>query len=138
MTPKRILLVDDEIAVLFAYKKVLQRPGVVVDSADSKAETLRLVQCQYYDVAILDLRLGGGTCEEGFELIASIKRYSPATRIMLVTAYGNQETKEKATRLGAEFYFEKPISTRFIQEALRLSGILVDEGELTKVLWKFS
>lgn len=138
MTPKRILLVDDETSVLFAYKKVLQMPGVVVDAAETKIETLRFLRNQSYDVAILDLRLSGGACEDGFELIESIKASSPETRVMLVTAYGSQDIREKATRLGAEFYFEKPVSTKFILDALRLSGVPVRDDEIPKSVWKIT
>ncbi len=138
MTPKKILLVDDETAVLFAYRKVLERPGVNVDAAESKKETIRLLDRCSYDVAILDLRLSGGDCEEGFELLSVIKAKSPSTKIMLITAYGNPDIQEKATSLGADFYFEKPVSTRFIQEALRLAGVPIQDDEISKVVWKFS
>ena len=138
MTPKRILLVDDETAVLFAYKKVLQRHGVVVDAADSKPESLRLLDKYSYDVAILDLCLSSNSREEGFELIETIRGNSPRTRIILITAYGNQEVQEKAAQLGADFYFEKPISTKFVREALSLAGVPVHEDELSKEVWKYS
>ncbi len=138
MTAKRLLLVDDETAVLFAYKKVLQRTGLLVDATDSKKETIRLLEKHAYDVAILDLRLSGGTCEEGFELMSVIKSQSPSTKIMLITAYGNPDIRDKASRLGADFYFEKPVSTKFIQEALRLAGVPIQDEEISKVIWKFS
>jgi DNA-binding response OmpR family regulator len=135
---KRILLVDDESAVLFAYKKVLQHPGLEVDAADSKEATLQLLKKNAYDAVILDLRLGDGTCDQGFELIASIKREFPKTTIIMITAYGSNEIKEKALRLGAEYYFEKPVSTKFIQEALKNTGIPIPNDKISKIAWKFS
>lgn len=133
----RILLVDDEAAILFAYKKVLQRPLLIVDTAKSVEQTMALLESNLYDAAILDLRLGGDSCEEGFELLQAIKRRSPATRVIMITAYGNSEIKEKAHRLGAEFYFEKPVSTRVIQETLRQTGIQFVDDQLSRVIWKF-
>src|SRR3989304_6282870 len=119
MAPGRMLVVDDESAVLFAYKKVFQKPDMIVDAVESKAKGFRLLRKHIYDVAILDLQLAGDAREQGFELIKAIRSNWPKTRIMLITAHGNREVQAKARSLGAEFCFEKPISTRIIQEALR-------------------
>ena len=128
---RRILLVDDESAVLFAYKKVLQRHELVVDASSTKEETLELLKKYRYDVAILDLRLGGENSEEGFELISHIKSKSPDTSIIMITAFGNQEIREQAFSLGADSYFEKPVSTNIIREALRNAGIQILENDST-------
>ena len=120
---KRILLVDDESSILFAYKKVLQSPGVVVDAVESKEEAVELLNGNDYQAAILDLRLHGSTGEEGFELISFIKQNYNHQKIIMITAYGNPEIKEKAFKLGADYYFEKPISTRIIRDALEKAGI---------------
>ncbi len=125
---KRILLVDDESAVLFAYKKVLQREQFKVDAIDSMAGTFELLEINSYDVAILDLRLGGELSEEGFELLSHIKQKYPETIIIMITAHGNQEVRDKAFRLGADHYFEKPISTNRIREALAASGVMPSSG----------
>ncbi|HUU26797.1 MAG TPA: response regulator [archaeon] len=134
---KRILLVDDESAILFAYKKVLQKDQVIVDAVESKEETLKLLEKQDYNVAILDLRLGGESCEEGFELISVIREKYPQTTIIMITAYGNPEIKDRAYKLGADYYFEKPVSTRVIQGALKKSGISIPDDKISNVEWKF-
>ncbi len=121
---KRILLVDDETAVLFAYKKVLQREQFEVDAIDSMAGTYKLLDHNSYDVAILDLRLGGESSEEGFELLQYIKGHNPETFIIMITAHGNQEVRDRAFQLGADYYFEKPVSTNKIRETLAVSGIM--------------
>jgi DNA-binding NtrC family response regulator len=121
---KRILLVDDESAVLFAYKKVLQREQFKVDAIDSMTGTYELLENNSYDVAILDLRLGGESSQEGFELLGHIKDKHPGTMIIMITAHGNQEIRDKAYQLGADHYFEKPVSTNRIRETLAVSGIM--------------
>jgi DNA-binding response OmpR family regulator len=133
---KRILLVDDESAVLFAYKKVLQRNQVIVDTAGSMEETLGLLERNNYNAAILDLRLGGESCEEGFELISAIKNKHQQTTIIMITAYGNQEIKDRAYKLGANYYFEKPVSTNIIQTTLKESGFFIPDEQIPKVEWK--
>lgn len=121
---KRILLVDDESAVLFAYRKVLQREQFKVDAVDSKDGSYDLLGSHTYDVAILDLRLGGESSEDGFELLEHIKDTHPGTVIIMITAHGNQDVRERAFQLGADHYFEKPVSTNKIREALVSSGIM--------------
>ena len=121
---KRILLVDDEETIRFAYKKVLQRERFKVDAIDSKDGAFQLLSRNSYDVAILDLRLGGESCEEGFELLRQIKEVQPEAVVIMITAHGNQDVRERATRLGADHYFEKPVSTNRIREALVVSGVL--------------
>lgn len=125
--PKRILLVDDEFSILFAYKKVLQRPDVVVDAVDSMEEAINLLEKNDYQVAILDLRLHGSTDEEGFELIDLVrgKYNNPKITIILITAYGNPEIKDRAYKHGADYYFEKPVSTNTIRNTLERVGITI-------------
>ena len=131
---RRILLVDDESAVLFAYKKVLQHHNFIVDAIETKEETLRLLEINSYAVAILDLRLGGEASEDGLELIRYIKARQPAAVIMMITAFGNQEIRERAYRLGADHYFEKPVSTHTIREALHESGVIFPDEEMKSVV----
>lgn len=121
----RILLVDDEPAVLFAYKKVLQRHQLIVDAVDTKEKTLRLLDQNDYEVAFLDLCLSGEGNEDGFELLSHIKAKQPNTVAIIITACGNQEIRERAYRLGADHYFEKPVSINTIRDALESAGTLI-------------
>ena len=116
---------DDEFSILFAYKKVLQCPDVLIDAAESKEEALRLLDENHYQAAILDLSLHGSTGEEGFELVSLIReKYgNPKITIIMITAYGTPEIKDQAYKLGADYYFEKPVSTNTIRDALESAGI---------------
>jgi DNA-binding response OmpR family regulator len=125
---KRILLVDDETSILFAYKKVLQQPDLIIDAVESKEEAIDLLQENDYQAAILDLRLHGSTGEEGFELVSHIKETNSNLKIIMITAYGSPEIKEKAFNLGADCYFEKPVSTKIILNALKKNGIIISSG----------
>ncbi len=124
---KRILLVDDESSILFAYKKILQYPDVFIDAAESKEEAILFLNENEYQAVILDLRLHGSTGEEGFELISFIKEKHDNSNptIIMITAYGNPEIKDKGYKLGADFYFEKPVSTNTILDALKSAGITI-------------
>lgn len=121
---ERILLVDDEEAIRFAYKKVLSSPSVVVDTAPTLEKALRVLQNKSYDAVIADLRLmPGSEIKEGFEVIRQAKRMQSYCKVVVVSGCGEDGTQEKAFQLGADFYLEKPASPLKIKEALQSLGM---------------
>jgi DNA-binding NtrC family response regulator len=123
--PKHLLVVDDEKTILVAFKKLFQCPDVEVDTAETFEDATGLLNEQSYDAVIADLRLSGIAGEEGLEVIRYVKDRHPETRIILITAYGNQNIMKKAYSLGASFYFEKPVSTNVIKDALKSFGMVL-------------
>ncbi len=84
---QRILIVDDEKAILMAFKKLLSSGNVDVDTAETIDETENLLKENIYNVAMVDLRLTGVTGEEGLVIIKYIKEFYPRTEVILVTGY---------------------------------------------------
>lgn len=122
--PKHLLIVDDETTILIAFKKLLQSPGVEVDTAETLEEVQALLSKHPYDAVIADLRLSGIAGEEGLDILRYVKERHPDTQVILITAYGNQDIMKKAYTLGAAYYFEKPVSTNIIRDALRSFGVI--------------
>ncbi|MBI5804916.1 response regulator [candidate division TA06 bacterium] len=120
---QRILIVDDETAILLAFKKLLQTKDIAVDAAETMGEAENFLCKNFYDAAIVDLRLTGVTGEEGLEIIKYIKEFSAQTHVILVTGYGSPKVMEKAQALGAAFYFEKPVSGETLRNALKSLGV---------------
>lgn len=116
---KRILIVDDEKAILLAHKKLLKSSTVDVDTAETIDETQDLLKRNIYNAVIVDLRLTGIEGEEGLEIIKSVKQLHPQTHVILVTGYGSTAVMENAYALGAAFYFEKPVSSEILKIALK-------------------
>ncbi len=73
MDKKRILVVDDEEAILLAFRKLLSRPNVEVDTCECIEDAKRNLDSIYYDAVIADLRLSGTLGQEGFEIISHIR-----------------------------------------------------------------
>jgi ActR/RegA family two-component response regulator len=115
--------VDDEAAILMAFKKLLQTKDITVDTAETMGEAEDLLKKNIYNAAIVDLRLTGVTGEEGLEIIKYIKEYCAQTHVILVTGYGSPKVMEKAQVLGAAFYFEKPVSGDTLRNALKSLGV---------------
>jgi DNA-binding response OmpR family regulator len=82
---RRILLVDDDLAVLLTLKAVLELHGFEVETAASTTEAFSRLQTGVYHMVISDLRME--TEEAGLEVIRAARRqsYEPATA--LLTAY---------------------------------------------------
>jgi DNA-binding response OmpR family regulator len=115
---KRILLVEDEVAVTFAYRKVLQSSHVVVDVAGDLEGALALVKSNTYDAAIVDLRLSGADTLHGLTIVKTVRDLQKECAIIVVTAYGDGETRRAAHASGAHRYLEKPVSISELQELL--------------------
>jgi two-component system, response regulator RegA len=120
---KRILIVDDEPALLIAFKGILEADQVQVDTAETMGGAEDHLKTGAYDVVIVDLRLTGVLGEEGLEIIRYVKEFKPETHVILITGYGNPSIMEKAQQLGAAFYFEKPVSSGTLFNALKNLGI---------------
>jgi DNA-binding NtrC family response regulator len=118
MNKKYILIVDDEIGILLAYKKLLADENIEVHTADTIEQAEQLLNTNRYDLVIADLRLTGILGKEGIELIRYVKDHSADTECVLVTAYGSPEIEKEAYEAGASFYFEKPLSPSKLIEAL--------------------
>jgi DNA-binding NtrC family response regulator len=120
---KRVLIVDDEIAILQAFKKLIQRPGIEVDTAESLNESMLLLNEHNYEVVIADIRLTGVRAEEGLEILHHVKEKKPDTTVIIITAHGSPDVMKRAYFLGADFYFEKPVSFKVLNDAMRSIGV---------------
>jgi len=120
---KRILIADDEVAFLLALKKILQGPDVFVDTAETIEDALGLLKEQHYSVVIADVMLTMVLREEGLEILQYVKEHAPDTKVIILTGYGKPSIMKKASSLGADLFFEKPVPPHVLQNTLRCWGI---------------
>ncbi|HEX3246403.1 MAG TPA: response regulator transcription factor [Chloroflexota bacterium] len=114
----RTLVVDDHPVVREGLVATLSDEAdlEVVGSAASAEEALQLVESLQPDVVLLDLELPG---MNGGEAIAGIGASSPATRILVFTAYESDERVIQAIRAGARGYLLKGATVAEITDAIR-------------------
>jgi DNA-binding NtrC family response regulator len=120
---KKILVVDDEDSILFAFSKVLARPHIEIHTAQTLNEARALLQKNSYNVVIADLRLSGTANFEGFPVITAATETQKECKIIVMPAYGDEKTKAKVFSLGADFYLEKPVSSQNLKELIASMGI---------------
>jgi CheY-like chemotaxis protein len=101
---KKVLIVDDEPAVLFALSEALadRRRGVKVATAANGEEAVAILESEKVDLVVTDLRMPE---MDGFELLAWLRRRFPHLPVIVMTAFG----AETVARLdGSPEVLEKP------------------------------
>lgn len=101
----RILIVDDEASICWAFREFLADEGHVVDVAASAELGLEAVAAAVPHAVVLDVRLPG---MDGLTAMRAFRERIGAAPIVVVTAFGNLETAVKAMEGGAFDYLVKP------------------------------
>jgi len=115
----RILIVDDEPAILFAYQRLIEKEGMCVDISTCLDGAIRHITARHYLAVVADVRLAGSDNEDGLEFFRILRTESPTTKMILATGYGSSEIEKAARALGVSYYFEKPVQPSVIMGALR-------------------
>ena len=101
----KILVVDDDPIIRRTMSLCLEAEDHTLFGASSVREALELAGRQFFDVAFVDLRLGG---QSGMDLIPELQSANPGIRIILITAFGGIEIAVQAIKRGAFDYLPKP------------------------------
>lgn len=116
--PPRVLVVDDSPSVLFILKRTLEQMGFEVDTAESCEAALGILPRVEFAAVITDLRLGGDERTRGLEVLTASRYAHPRSKVIVLTGFGNPTVMDKAFQMGADFYFEKPVSLDRLKSAL--------------------
>ena len=111
----RILIIDDEENIRRITAVVLEAAGYETVSVENSAAALKQLESGAFDVAFLDLKLGG---ESGLELLPELLKASPHLEVIVFTAFASIETAVQAMRQGAVDYIPKPFTPEQIRQAL--------------------
>jgi DNA-binding NtrC family response regulator len=104
--PARILVIDDEEAICFAFQRYFEPRGFRVGVAPTGAAGLAEYAKQPAEVVFLDVRLPDG---DGLEVLSRLYERDPQARVVVITAHGSLETVTRAIRGKAFDYLVKPI-----------------------------
>jgi DNA-binding NtrC family response regulator len=110
----RVLVVDDEPDLRLGLRMLLAGGGFTVDEAASGAEALQKFERTPADLVLTDLQMPGMS---GADLLAEIKRRSPATVVSILTGFGTIQTAVWCMQHGASHFLTKPFDN---DELLRL------------------
>lgn len=111
---KTVLIVDDEALIRWSlYEGLKERFRVVTAESVDRAEEL-LGELDV-DAVVTDLKMPG---RGGMELVEAVRRYSPGTKVFIITAYGTDETLDRAFALDVDGYIRKPFEIALIRDML--------------------
>jgi DNA-binding NtrC family response regulator len=113
----RVLIVEDEPLIRWAVAETLTQAGHSVTESGDAATALRVLAEAAPDVVLLDFRLPDSN---DLALLAAIRRQSPSSAVVMMTAHGTTETAAGAQALGVYEIMAKPFDVR------RVEAVLVD------------
>jgi DNA-binding response OmpR family regulator len=113
----RALVVDDEERVRYVLEETLRRVGHVVVTASSGEEALDLLRDTSFDVAVVDLNLGGHV--DGLRVLEALRWRWPGTAVVILTAHGSLESALAAIREGVDAYLLKPSKPAEVRQAVQ-------------------
>jgi DNA-binding NtrC family response regulator len=102
----KILVVDDEQGILDALKKVFEKEGLRVATAQDGEDALCLIEIERPDLIFLDISMPGMSGLEALQEIKKRKRHLP---VVAMTGHGTMQTAIEAVKFGAYDYISKPL-----------------------------
>jgi len=102
-----ILVVDDEPNIRKTLSISLEAEGHHVTAVSNPKDALTEANGRYFDLALVDLRLGS---ESGIDLIGNLRSICPWIKCIVITAYASIDTAVEAMRRGAFDYLPKPFT----------------------------
>lgn len=122
-TKATILIIDDQEDILFAAKMLLKKHFEIIYTINSPKNILQLLAENDVDVVLLDMnyRIGFEDGREGLYFLKEIKKFSPKTIVILLTAFGKVETAVEGLKNGAFDYVLKPWDNIKLLETIKLA-----------------
>lgn len=109
MTPRRILVIEDDAPIRRGIVDALTFAGYDPIEAATGTEGLSAAVKVDCDLVLLDLVLPG---PDGFEILQKVRAVRPTLPVIILTARGDEDTRVRGLKLGADDYVVKPFSVR--------------------------
>ncbi len=118
MHPVNVLVVDDEPLICWALKRRFSDRDMYVHTVGNCVEALGELRTKQYGLVLLDIHLPDGN---GLDLLRDIREISPETKVIVISADGAEQNRQRAFSGGAVQFIEKPFSINDITRVLESS-----------------
>ena len=108
-TAEKILVVDDEEAIVKLVKRYLEAEGFFVSGARDGREALQRISAEEFDLVLLDIMLPG---VDGLDVLREVRTSRPSLPVIMLTARAQEADKILGLGFGADDYVTKPFSLR--------------------------
>jgi len=105
MGNSKILIIDDDESIRRTLSSILEEKGYIVDTARNAEEALKKSEADYYNLALIDIRLPD---IEGTDLLSKLQKASPEMIKIIITGYPSLQNAIRAVNRGADGYLVKP------------------------------
>lgn len=116
MNQLKIMVVDDEPFIRDLMEEFLTIHGYEVIMAGSGEEAVSILRENVPDMVLLDIWMPGMT---GLETLGSLKKMNTSAGVVMLSAFGDEETVTEAIKSGADFYLQKPIEFKKLLSILQ-------------------
>ncbi len=114
----RILVIDDDPAVVDTLVTLLGEEGYGVSSAVTSDEGLRLFILSHPDLVLLDIALPG---MNGIEMLKRIRSIAPTARVVMVSGVTDPARAREALELGALAWVDKPFDLAYLKRVVAMA-----------------
>lgn len=121
----RVLVIDDEEGIRFAFERFIRGAGHQVETAGTFQEGLDRIARSDFDLIFADIILGA---QSGVEILREVKARNLKCPLVFITGYPTIETASEAVRLGAFDYLPKPVHKESLLRVMKLA--LLHKSEL--------
>jgi len=111
----KILTIDDHEVVRRGIKEMFTEETATFGEARSGAEALALVRKQQWDIAVLDISLGG---RSGLEVLTELKQLRPRMPVLILSMHAEEQYAVRAFKTGASGYINKASSGEELRQAI--------------------
>jgi DNA-binding response OmpR family regulator len=111
---RRVLLVDDEVAVLLTLKAVLEISGFDVDTAASARDARLKLKSRVYEMVITDMRMESDQAGRDVIVAARTAEYHPAVALLTAFPLADDDWQD----MGADKMLVKPMQTRALIQSI--------------------
>ncbi len=111
-----VLIVDDQRALREEVAEFLRSQGLTCAAASSGSEALQLAKERDFTVILVDIKLPD---INGIELTEQLRRHTPESLVLIITAHPSVETVVSALRMGASDYLTKPLILEDLLQKVR-------------------
>src|SRR5436190_2042977 len=111
----KLLVIDDEPAVGYSFRRAFERDGIEVIDARTGAAGVERFRADGPDVVVLDVRLPD---RGGLEVFRDLRAIDPRRPVIVITAHGTTDTAIEAMKEGAFEYLLKPVDFARMREVI--------------------